>query len=118
MPYISTKTSLTISAQQEQELVSRYGKAIALIGKSEAHLMLDFQDNCRMYFAGSNAKPSVFLDVSLLGKATREGYDKLTEKLCADVSEILGVDDGCIYVKYEEAGTWGMNGFNFQRIKL
>ena len=113
MPFISTKTTVSISKEQEQELVSRFGKAMELINKSEVWLMLDFNDNCRMYFAGSNENPSVFLDVSLLGKATKEGYDALTKQLCADVSEVLGIDEGCVYVKYEEADTWGMNGSNF-----
>ena len=113
MPFISTKTTVSVSKEQEQELVSCYGKAMELINKNEIWLMLDFQDNCRMYFAGSNKNPSVFLDVSLLGSATRAGYDALTKQLCADVSRVLGIDEGCIYVKYEEAGTWGMNGSNF-----
>ena len=113
MPFISTKASVTITKEQEQELVSCFGKSIELINKSETYLMLDFQDNCRMYMAGKNNEPSVFVDVSLLGKASREGYDALTKQLCDDISEILGIDSGCIYVKYEEANTWGMNGFNF-----
>ena len=113
MPFISTKTTVSISAQQEESLVRAYGKALPLIGKSETYLMLDFQDNCRMYMSGKNNEPSVFVDVSLLGKASREGYDALTKQLCDDISEILGIDSGCIYVKYEEANTWGMNGFNF-----
>ena len=113
MPFISTKTTVTISKEQEKALVNRFGKAIMNIGKSESYLMLDFEDNCRMYFAGSDAHPSVFLDVSLLGSASKNSYDALTKDLCDAVAEVLGIDYGCIYVKYEEAKTWGMNGSNF-----
>lgn len=113
MPFISVKTTRKITTEQETALVSRFGSALPLIGKSEAHLMLDFDDNCRMYFAGKNDEPSVFVDVALLGKASRGAYNMLTKQLCDDISEVLGINSGCIYVKYEEAETWGMNGSNF-----
>ncbi len=113
MPFISTKTTVSISKEQEKELVCSFGKAIRNIGKTESYLMLDFQDNCRMHFAGSDNNPCVFMDVSLLGKASKNSYDALTKDLCDDVAKVLGIDRGCIYVKYEEADTWGMNGSNF-----
>ena len=113
MPFISTKTTVTISKEQEKELVRLFGNAIRNIGKTESYLMLDFQDNHRMYFAGSDSHPCVFLDVSLLGTASRNGYDALTKDLCDAVADVLGIDHGYIYVKYEEADIWGMNGSNF-----
>ena len=50
MPFISTKASVTITKEQEQELVSRFGKALELINKSQVWLMLDFQDNLQSSF--------------------------------------------------------------------
>ena len=38
MPFISTKTSVTITKEQEQELVLRYGKAMSLINKPESRI--------------------------------------------------------------------------------
>ena len=46
MPFIDSKVSVSISEEQEKELKTRLGQAIALIpGKSESWLMTGFQDN-------------------------------------------------------------------------
>ena len=114
MPYITTKTNQTITKEQETELKELFGNAISLLpGKSEAHLMLNFEDNCRMYMAGKNDFPIVYIEVSLFKKSTAEGYAALTKQLCEDVSRVLNIGEGCTYVKYEEIENWGMNGFNF-----
>ena len=114
MPYITTKVTKKITPQQEQELKTRFGKAISLLpGKSEAHLMLHFEDQCRMWFAGENDKAIAYVEVSLFGKSTKAGYADLTSRICEDISDVLHIDGDHTYVKYEEIENWGMNGFNF-----
>ena len=114
MPYINTKTTANISKDQELALKEAFGKAIELIpGKSEAWLMLEFSDNCRMAFKGTTSPDIAILEVAILGKATADAYDALTTQLCKDVSAILGVPSDRIYIKYSEHDTWGYNGFNF-----
>ena len=114
MPYINTKTTATITKEQEIALKEAFGKAIELIpGKSEAWLMLEFSDNCRMAFKGTQSPDIAILEVAILGKAKSADYDKLTERLCSEVSSILGVPSDRIYVKYSEHDCWGYNGFNF-----
>ena len=55
MPYIRTTVSKSINPGQRDILKSKLGNAIALIpGKSEAWLMLAFEDNMSMYFKGDN----------------------------------------------------------------
>ena len=112
MPLITTKTSTGISKEQEVSLKEKFGKAIELIGKSESWLMVDFQDNCRLYFKGSDEKCAM-IEVDLLGKATDSGYDALTQKLTEIVEGELRVDRSRIYVKYNEFSHWGYSGFNF-----
>ena len=54
MPFIISRTSRSISREQEQQLKTRLGKAIELVpGKSEQYLMLGFEDNCRFCFRES-----------------------------------------------------------------
>lgn len=114
MPYINTKTTANISKAQELALKEAFGKAIELIpGKSEAWLMLEFSDNCRMAFKGTTSPDIAILEVAILGKASSDAYDALTAQLCKDVSAILGVPSDRIYIKYSEHDTWGYNGFNF-----
>ncbi|MBR2079049.1 MAG: tautomerase family protein [Clostridia bacterium] len=113
MPFINTRTSAEISKEQEILLKEKMGKAISLIGKSESWLMLNFEDNCRLYFKGDNSKNMAIIEVALFGKANNSQYDALTEKLTEEISEVLKIDPSNVYIKYEEVEHWGYNGFNF-----
>ena len=62
MPFINTRTSAEISKEQEILLKEKMGKAISLIGKSESWLMLNFEDNCRLYFKGDNSKNMAIIE--------------------------------------------------------
>ena len=46
MPFINSKISTSVSAEQEQALKTRLGQAISIVpGKSENWLMLGFEPN-------------------------------------------------------------------------
>lgn len=113
MPFINAKTTAKISPQKEASIKSRLGQAITLLGKGEAWLMLNFEDDCRMWFKGSDSKDYAMVEVELFGKASASQYDAMTEKVCEIISEELGISPDCIYVKYSEIDHWGYNGFNF-----
>ena len=113
MPFIKTKASVEISKQKEEAIKSKLGKAITALGKSEAWLMLEFEDNCRLWFRGSNAEPAAMVEISLFGKASEDQYDKMTKEVCNIISDELGISGEEIYVKYEEIDHWGYNSFNF-----
>ncbi|MBR5826762.1 MAG: tautomerase family protein [Clostridia bacterium] len=112
MPLITTKTSTAISKEKEEILKAKFGKAIELINKSESWLMIDFQENCHLWFKGDEA-PSAMIEVDLFGKATESGYDALTKAITDIVSDELGISPDRIYVKYNEINHWGYSGFNF-----
>lgn len=114
MPFIDLKTTKKISADCEKELTRDFGEKIALIpGKSEKWLMLNFEGECRMAFAGNANDDMAMLEVKLFGGASGAAYDALTAALTDSVSDILGVGKERIYVKYEESSHWGWNGSNF-----
>ena len=114
MPFIDLKTTAKITADNEAELRSAFGKIIELIpGKSERWLMLNFTDGCRMAFAGTADKDAAYINVELLGGTTNDVYDKLTRAICDTVSKELAVPYDRIYVKYEETEHWGFAGENF-----
>lgn len=113
MPFINTKASCTISAEKEKTIKERFGEAITLIGKSESWLMVNFEENCHLYFKGDNSADTAFVELSLFGKASDSQYDALTKAVTDIVSEELGISPSRIYVKYEEVDHWGFNGFNF-----
>lgn len=114
MPYIRTTVSKELTAQNKENLKTKLGQAIALIpGKSEAWLMLAFEDNMSMYFKGDSSEDYAYLEVSLFGSTSDAAYDRLTAALSEIVNEELGIDRANIYIKYEEAEHWGWNGSNF-----
>lgn len=114
MPFISTKTNVTISKEKEAEIKKKLGKAIELIpGKSESWLMLSFEDQCTLYFKGDGDKPIAYVEVKLFGSASAGAYDKLTASITDILSGELDIAPNQIYVKYEEVSHWGWNGHNF-----
>lgn len=114
MPYISTKTNVTISKEKETIIKEKLGKAIELIpGKSESWLMCSFDGEQSLYFKGDGSSNIAFIEVKIFGKSTKEAYAALTEKITEIVSEELSISSDQIYVKYEEVSVWGWNGVNF-----
>lgn len=113
MPYINTKTSIPISKDAEENIKTRLGRAVTLMGKSESHLMVNMEDNCRLYFAGTNDEPAAFVEVRLFGKASKKAYDDVTAEITKIIKEELAIPGNRIYVQYEEVPNWGFNGRNF-----
>ena len=70
MPFISTKTTKTLTKEMETRLKEAYGKAIELLpGKTEKWLMLSFDGGAHMAFHGDSESDMAFITVSLVGKA-------------------------------------------------
>ncbi len=114
MPMISTKTTTPITKEQELILKEKFGKAIEILpGKTEAWLMLGFEDNCRLWFRGDNSAPLAYIEVSALGKISPSSAKELTAEICNICKDVLGIDGSGVYVKYEETDKWGYNGVNF-----
>ncbi|MBR2715833.1 MAG: hypothetical protein IKB73_06495 [Ruminococcus sp.] len=113
MPFIDAKFSTPVTDAQEETIKRRLGEAITLIGKSEAYLMVQIQDNCKLYFKGNKDDNSAFFEVKLLGKSTKENYEKLTQRLCEIASDELSIPSNRVYVKFEEVEYWGYDSFVF-----
>ena len=113
MPFIDSKVSVSISAEQEQELKSRLGQAITLIpGKSESWLMTGFEDNYHLYFRGDNSQPTAFIAVEVYGRENPSAFDALTVEIMKIFNEVLGIAPDHIYIKYQAVASWGWNGGN------
>ncbi|WP_044933281.1 hypothetical protein [Oribacterium sp. NK2B42] len=55
MPFISTKTNVTVTKEKEKQLKERLGQAISIIpGKSENWLMLAIEGDIPMYFGSDD----------------------------------------------------------------
>ena len=113
MPYIHMRVNRPISPEAEKAMASQLGQAIALLGKSENWLMLQFEENCRLCFQGDNQKPTAFVRVLLFGKADPDAYDRMTAAITDMLRDTLSIAPDCVYVAYQETDHWGWNGSNF-----
>ncbi len=106
MPFIQSKVSVGMTREQKESLKTKLGQAITIFpGKSERWLMVGLEDNCDLYFQGSNAEPAAFIEVKVFGGFTDAA-------LCRIYGEELGISASRIYIKYEEVERWGWNGSN------
>ena len=114
MPFISTKTNVTVSKEKETQLKERLGQAISILpGKSESWLMTGFEDEYHLYFRGDNSQPVAFIEVSVYGSTNSGAFSKLTAEMTKIFGEVLGIAADHIYVKYSATSDWGWNGSNF-----
>lgn len=113
MPFIHTRVNRPITQEQESALARQLGQAITILGKSENWLMLQFDDNCRLYFKGDSQKPLAFVNVKLLGSAEKDAYERLTARITQILADALSIAPDGIYVEYDETQHWGWNGSNF-----
>lgn len=113
MPFINTKTNVKITDADRETLKSEFGKAIELVGKSESWLMLNFEDDCKMYFKGESSSSIAFVDVSVFGKSTDEGCENMTKEICSVLNKVLSIPADKVYVKYSGTTQWGWNNMNF-----
>ena len=115
MPFIDTKLNFRLSEEKEEILKTKLGEAIsAFPGKSEYWLMLNFSDNCRMWFRGySNRFPMAMVEVKLFGTADDESCANMTKIICDLFHSELDISPDHVYVKYDFTDHWGWNGENF-----
>lgn len=114
MPFINSKVSFKLSTEEELEIKKKLGEAISLIpGKSEAWLMVGFEDEHKLYFKGQAFEKIVFVEVSIFGNASKQSYDALTKAICDIYNEVTKTPKENIYVRYQEIDNWGWNGSNF-----
>lgn len=112
MPFINSKVTVKITDENKKTLKDGLEQFISLLGKSSDWLMLEFEEECELYFRGEDKKVA-FVEVKLFGKASSDAYNKLTAAICGLFEEVLGISQDKIFVKYEEVLHWGWNGRNF-----
>lgn len=114
MPFIDTKLNIRLTPEKETNLKEKLGRAIALFpGKSEYWLMLNFTDNCRMWFRGYNSFPIAMVEVQLFGSAEAAVTEKMTAEICRIFSEELNIQPDHVYINYSFSEMWGWNRENF-----
>ncbi len=113
MPFIDSKISVAVSDEKKEIIKTKLGKAVATLGKSENFLMVGFDDEYDLYFAGDKVDKGAYVAVSLYGNASPGAYSDMTGEICEIFMEELGIPGDKVYVTYRGVSDWGWNGRNF-----
>ena len=111
MPFIKSKVSCEMTKEQELALKRRFGKAIDLVpGKSEEFLLLEFEDNCRLWLRGEQDEPIAYIEAAIFGNEGHFGCDAFSAEITRAFAEVLGIPSDRVYIKYEDITAWGVSG--------
>ncbi|MBR0146671.1 MAG: hypothetical protein IJM25_08440 [Eubacterium sp.] len=113
MPFINSKITVKMSDEKKDAIKAKLGQACQLIGKPEAYVMIGFEDEYCLYFAGEKLEKGAFVSVDLLGSPNSAAFERMTARICEIYAEELGIPGDHIYVEYQTTGDWGWNGRNF-----
>ena len=85
----------------------------AALGKSEQYVMVRYQHNPDMLFAGSN-QPLAFLELKSIGLPD-EAAPELSAQLCDLLQSELGINSDRVYIEFVNAPRhlWGWNRTTF-----
>ena len=94
MPFIDSKVNIKTTLKQQKELKTRLGQAVSLIpGKSESWLMINLEDDRKMYFRGDDSEPLAFICINYYGSADESAlWRSAWREAGSYVCEICSVD--------------------------
>lgn len=116
MPFVRSKVSLKMSAEQETLLKEGLGRAIECVpGKSERYLMIEFEDACHLYFQGKKDHPIAYIEAALFGNEMHIGYDDFVSEVTDLYHDTLGIPKETIFIRFEDIPDWAEGGMNFDR---
>ncbi|HEY8499897.1 MAG TPA: hypothetical protein VIL89_04695 [Clostridia bacterium] len=111
MPYISVNISFEVSDDKKEKIKSALGNAISLIpGKSESSLMVGICDRYDIYLGGVKKEKAAYVDVKILGKASRESKKEISIELFNVFEQLLDIKPEDLYITFGEHAEWGYNG--------
>lgn len=113
MPYIEAKFTQPVTPAQQEALKAGFGRAVTALHKTETYLMVNIEGDQALWFGGRRLEAGACLRVSLFGEAAPADYAAMTGRLCALLTEVLGIPGENVYVLYCPLANWGWNGSNF-----
>ena len=112
MPYIKIRTNKKVDENVSNNIKSKLGNDISILGKSEDWLMVDIESANNLYFRGKK-EDIAYVEVKLFGRCDSSHYNNMTKDITDNINTNLGIIPSNIYVSYFETTNWGWNGNNF-----
>ncbi len=114
MPFINTKTTVSLDKTKRDSLTAALGKITSsCLNKGETWIMTGYEDNASLYFQGNQNGDTAYVEVKLFGTPSASGCAAMTKEVCALYEKELGIPAERIYVSYYPTENWGWNGNNF-----
>ena len=114
MPLLKLETTIALSDEKREALVSSLSKAVAgTIGKPEQYVMVSASQSAILM--SGKAGDAAFVDIRSIGGLSREVNRKLSQQVCKLLNDSLGIAPDRIFLNFTdvEAGNWGWNGSTF-----
>jgi phenylpyruvate tautomerase PptA (4-oxalocrotonate tautomerase family) len=115
MPCITIKTTVPVSEADEKSLNTAFGQALNIFGKSAEWLMVNFEDNQTIWFAGNKKEKAAYVDINLVGDVSADQTLQFTQVIGELLQNILGIPQNCFYITFHTVPgyCWGWNGQTF-----
>jgi phenylpyruvate tautomerase len=114
MPLLRVTTNQKISSEQELEITRQLSASVAeMLGKPENYVMVVFQVNPSMSFAGSH-EPLAYVELKSLGLPEDKTTD-FSASLCQHVDYLLNIPPNRTYIEFSSPARhfWGWNSDTF-----
>ncbi len=111
MPLLSIETNQAPKSSDTLSIISK--KVASMLDKPESYLMLKYEKNTNMLFAGSN-EPLAHIKVKSLGLA-EDQTSKYSSELCQLIQDHFDVPVDRVYIEFSNPPRhlWGWNSTTF-----
>ncbi len=114
MPLLKLETTVTLNDEKRKALLPALSSLVAeTTGKPEQYVMVTLSP-AAMIMAGKPGE-AAFVDLRGIGGLGGDVNRRLSQKICALLTQSLGVPQNRIYLNFTEveASNWGWNGSTF-----
>ncbi|MCR5265807.1 MAG: hypothetical protein K6E29_04345 [Cyanobacteria bacterium RUI128] len=114
MPYIQARLSVALDETQKTNLQSKLTEVVGeAFSKPKTYIMTEVADGCSLYMAGDKVDKGAYIAVSLLGSASKDRCNFVTQKVCDILGSEYGLDGSKVYITFHPESLWGWNGMMF-----
>jgi phenylpyruvate tautomerase PptA (4-oxalocrotonate tautomerase family) len=102
---------MKLTDEKKDRIKLELGQIITEIpGKTEEWLMVGFNENQTIYFAGNKKEKAALIEVKIFKTAERKYKETITSRISNMFEKELLIQQEDIYVIFEEINDWGWNG--------
>jgi phenylpyruvate tautomerase PptA (4-oxalocrotonate tautomerase family) len=112
MPFIDSKVTVKMSDEKKEQVKNKLGQAVSIMGKPESFLMVGFEDEYDLYFAGQKLDKGAFVSVQVFGGVNPAQSEKMSGEISKILAEELSIPSDKVYIAYQGVENWGWSGRN------